>query len=103
MIALKAHRHTHTRPPQSAASAGPAARAEQRGSPAEFPYVPDHAVECGEAPLDDHAREELIRTAAYLRAEYRGFAAGHELDDWLGAERDIDNWIATRAAPQRYG
>lgn len=102
MIALKARRHTHTRPPQSAAVAGPAVRAGQCAA-AEFPYMPDHEVECGEAPLDDHAREELIRTAAYLRAEYRGFVPGHEIDDWLAAETDIDNWIATRAAPQRYG
>ena len=47
-------------------------------------------------------REELIRTAAYFRAERRGFAPGGELEDWLEAEREIDRWIETRGAPHRY-
>lgn len=47
-------------------------------------------------------REELIRTAAYFRAERRGFAPGGELADWLEAEREIDRWIETRGAPHRY-
>lgn len=67
------------------------------------PSMPNHEVERGDAPLDAAAREELIRTAAYLRAEYRGFIPGHELEDWLSAEREIDYWIASRAAPRRYG
>lgn len=60
------------------------------------------AVERGDAPLDSAAREALIRNAAYRRAEYRGFAPGHDLEDWLAAERDIDYWITARAAPRRY-
>lgn len=35
-------------------------------------------------------RERRIRIAAYLKAERRGFAAGHELDDWLSAEHEVD-------------
>lgn len=31
----------------------------------------------------------MIAEAAYLRAEQRGFAGGHELDDWLDAETEI--------------
>jgi Protein of unknown function (DUF2934) len=65
-------------------------------------WIPDK-VERGEAPLDAVVREEMIRTVAYLRAESRGFGPGHELDDWIGAERQIDDWIATRAAPRRHG
>jgi Protein of unknown function (DUF2934) len=30
-----------------------------------------------------------IAEAAYFRAERRGFAPGHELEDWLEAEREI--------------
>jgi len=30
-----------------------------------------------------------IAEAAYLRAERRGFAPGHELEDWLEAEIEI--------------
>ena len=35
-------------------------------------------------------REERIRVAAYSRAERRGFAPGHELDDWLAVEEEVD-------------
>ncbi len=30
----------------------------------------------------------MIREAAYLRAEKRGFTPGQELDDWLQAEQE---------------
>ena len=36
------------------------------------------------------AREQLITEAAYHRAEARGFEAGHELEDWLAAEAEVD-------------
>jgi Protein of unknown function (DUF2934) len=36
------------------------------------------------------ARRALIAEAAYLRAEQRGFAPGHETDDWLAAETEVD-------------
>ena len=35
-------------------------------------------------------REERIREAAYAASERRGFEPGHETDDWLAAEREID-------------
>jgi hypothetical protein len=35
-------------------------------------------------------REEQIRVCAYFKAERRGFVPGHELDDWLEAELEID-------------
>jgi hypothetical protein len=37
-----------------------------------------------------HGRSKRIREAAYFKAEKRGFAPGHELDDWLEAEQEID-------------
>jgi hypothetical protein len=36
------------------------------------------------------AREQRIREAAYFKAEARGFAPGHELEDWLAAEAALD-------------
>jgi hypothetical protein len=33
--------------------------------------------------------EDEIRRLAYLLAERRGFAPGHESDDWLTAEREV--------------
>jgi hypothetical protein len=32
---------------------------------------------------------QLIAEAAYLRAAERNFAPGHELEDWLAAEREV--------------
>jgi len=32
----------------------------------------------------------MIAEAAYLRAERRGFLAGHEEEDWLAAEKEVD-------------
>ncbi len=36
------------------------------------------------------AREQLISEAAYHHAEARGFEPGHELEDWLTAEAEVD-------------
>ena len=43
----------------------------------------------GRDPGED--RERRIREAAYRRAERRGFTPGNELDDWLAAERELDD------------
>ncbi|MGH8316710.1 MAG: DUF2934 domain-containing protein [Steroidobacteraceae bacterium] len=39
---------------------------------------------------DPAQRHALIAEAAYYRAEERGFDPGHELEDWLDAELDIE-------------
>lgn len=43
-------------------------------------------------PVESFADERRMRIAqaAYYRAERRGFTPGHELDDWLAAEAEID-------------
>lgn len=41
------------------------------------------------AGLSDEEIHRLIAEAAYLRAQARGFAPGHELEDWLEAEKEI--------------
>lgn len=46
------------------------------------------------------AREDMIREAAYFLAERRGFAPGHELDDWLQAEAAIDRDPLPPQAPE---
>jgi hypothetical protein len=43
-----------------------------------------------EIPSFSESREARIAERAYWRAERRGFAPGHELDDWLDAEKDVD-------------
>lgn len=40
----------------------------------------------------------MIRDAAYLLAQARGFAPGAEVEDWLAAEQDVDELIVRRYA-----
>ena len=40
-------------------------------------------------PAEPVDRQQLVALEAYLIAEARGFAPGHELADWLEAERRI--------------
>jgi hypothetical protein len=41
-------------------------------------------------------RQQWIATAAYFRAQRRGFAGGREAEDWLAAEREVDLRIEYR-------
>ena len=45
-------------------------------------------------------REEMIRTAAYYRAERRGFAPGYEWEDWLAAEAEESALARPAPAPK---
>jgi hypothetical protein len=40
--------------------------------------------------LTPEARRQLVAETAYLRAERRGFVPGHETEDWLAAEVEVD-------------
>jgi hypothetical protein len=40
--------------------------------------------------VDPQQRAALIARAAYFRAMNRGFAPGHEVQDWLAAEAEVD-------------
>ena len=50
-------------------------------------------------------RAALIAEAAYFRAEKRGFSPGHETEDWLAAEAEVDARLlqGTAAPPVRRG
>jgi hypothetical protein len=41
-------------------------------------------------------RHDMIRDAAYFRAQARGFVPGKEIEDWLAAEQDVEELIARR-------
>ena len=53
------------------------------------------------AEVSPDKRRAMIAEAAYLRAERRGFAPGHEAEDWCAAEREVDALLSagTSAAP----
>jgi len=57
-------------------------------------HVPAFLLASPPTPALRKAREELIAEAAYLRAASRGFVPGHELDDWLAAEKMVDARLA---------
>jgi hypothetical protein len=43
-------------------------------------------------------RAALIAEAAFFRAEKRGFAPGHEVEDWLAAEAEVDTKLMSALA-----
>ncbi len=53
------------------------------------------------ANVTTERRLEMIREAAYYKAEKRNFEGGSEADDWAAAEREIDELLAK--ARQIYG
>ena len=88
---------TKHRAPRAKASTR-AARKQPQGAPA-VAGQPDGnllSVDVHRHPQHDElpVREERIRVAAYLLAEQRGFTPGHELEDWLAAETEIDRLTA---------
>jgi hypothetical protein len=48
--------------------------------------------------VSEDVRRGMIAEGAYLRAERRGFAPGHEAEDWLAAEGEVDALLKARHA-----
>jgi len=40
-------------------------------------------------------RHEAVKVAAYYLSERRGFEPGHELEDWINAEAQLDEMFGT--------
>jgi hypothetical protein len=58
---------------------------------------PPAAVSSPGGPLiPARLRHDMIRDAAYFRAQARGFVSGKEIEDWLAAEQDIGELIMRR-------
>lgn len=41
--------------------------------------------------IDKEKFHKMVAERAYCKAEKRGFIDGHEMDDWLEAESEIEN------------
>ena len=52
------------------------------------------AAELSMAGVTDAERHQLISEAAYFKAEQRSFTPGYELEDWLIAEREIEQRLS---------
>ena len=50
---------------------------------------PKKTVNAAAGVTKSASRDEMVRMAAYFRAERRGFAAGYDLEDWLAAEAEV--------------
>ncbi len=51
--------------------------------------------------VDPAERRRMIDEAAYERYKQRGFCDGFDVDDWLQAEAEVDDWIFTAAQAHR--
>ena len=49
----------------------------------------------------EEERRLLIARAAYFRAERRDFRPGHEVEDWLAAEAEVDQQLAEERVRRR--
>ena len=57
-----------------------------RDVPADLPHVFAMCI----APRIHEDRNACIAQSAYFIAKHRGFVPGHELEDWLQAENEVD-------------
>lgn len=78
------------------AATRPAARPDdERARPAtQAGSASDSGSAAARSEPRDEARARMIAEAAYYLSEQRGFAPGHEVEDWLAAEQQIDSRIA---------
>ena len=52
--------------------------------------TPAPSAQFDAARSEQRPREERVAEIAYFRAQSRGFESGHEVEDWLAAEAEID-------------
>lgn len=101
-------RSSRTPKTKTAKSAAPKATAKAKTASAKAPKTSAKRVKSATAPmkavrpskaaaakvLDPAQRDRMIAEAAYYLAERRHFAPGCEVEDWLAAERAIDQTLA---------
>ncbi len=85
-----------TKPPAAPAAKQPATETPRSAPTSTDAEVTGANLERREIPSFSEDRATRIAEAAYWRAERRGFAAGQELEDWLAAEREVDDEIQGR-------
>jgi len=63
--------------------------------------VPQVSAPPETAASDTEKREALVRIAAYSFYERRGYVSGHELEDWLQAEMEVNRQLAAAQEPKQ--
>ena len=79
-------------PPSGARSGGRTAPDASATRPADGPQSGDTA-----ARLSPEEVYKLIQESAYFKAKARGFAPGHEVQDWIEAEAEVRRRLEGRA------
>jgi len=90
-------RPTATAATRSGGARSPGSKPLQAESPART--AADAPV--SKAPASKLSPEEvyrLIQESAYFKAKARGFAPGHEVQDWIEAEAEVRRRLESRAA-----
>ena len=87
---------SRTKKPTPPSTREPAANIDGAQAEGAQPEVTGAQLERREIPSFSESREARIAESAYWRAERRGFTAGQELDDWLAAEKEVDDDLATK-------
>lgn len=64
--------------------------AERRSPPAGDGAEPEILNAHLQESIEPERRRTMVAEAAYFHAEHRGFEPGHEMEDWLAAETQID-------------
>jgi hypothetical protein len=83
--------------PARARAKSPTGAAAAVTSPAGTPRVRKTAAKApARVSISEDVRRGMIAEGAYLRAERRGFAPGHEDEDWLAAEAEVDALLKAR-------
>ena len=74
--------------------------APPRRTPGKAPARPDKGAAHegfnaqARADLSPEELRKLISEAAYYRAKQRGFAPGHEVEDWIQAEAEVKRRVS---------
>jgi hypothetical protein len=77
---------------QNGSKKAPAAvRKPRRGAVKTVAKLKPSAATRSAAVVDTQSVRELVAAEAYFLAERRGFIAGHELEDWITAERVVES------------
>jgi len=90
--AMETTKQTRRRSVAKAASGARTGSARRRVDAGARAHATEHAA------VTDEERHRMIASIAYFQAERRGFVPGAELDDWLQAEREVDELLRVHAS-----
>lgn len=88
------------RKPRAAAAPKPAAKKTATAGKATARKAAGTKAPTAAAAASPVERDDMVRIAAYFRAERRGFEPGYEWDDWLAAEAEVASLPAAPPTPK---